>query len=346
MLIVNSVVSKTGWSPILHMMALASRMLDAEIVNAEDRLPSFLEKLASVLKKRPASGRGKETCLLICSGPSDLVRLLNLHDWRGRFQFLAAWIIDSFWIEYIPPSTRLSKPFDHFFITTSADVEQWKKVTGTPTSWLPWGTDALALGSGKAERNWDLSRLGRQPAEWDDDEANLVAACAYNISYRGRVPGGHLNASQNQELVMRLNADSKFVLAFSNVANPESYTHPTKHYLTGRWTDALAAGSVVAGVAPRSSDTEQLLWPGATLELGGIGRQEGLEQIADAVKRWTPDTASQNYLMALRNLDWRWRFETIARTFSIDSLNLRNELHLLVRSIDDQENAIKAARPA
>jgi len=328
------------------MMTLASRMLGAEIVNAEDRLPSFLEKLASVLKRRPASGRGEQSCLLICSGPSDLVRLLNLHDWRGRFQFLAAWVIDSFWIEYIPPSTRLSKPFDHFFITTSGDVDQWKKITRTPTSWLPWGTDALALGSGKAQRSWDLSRLGRQPAEWEDDEANLVAARAHNISYRGRVPGGHLNASENQELVLRLNADSKFVLAFSNVANPESYTHRTKHYLTGRWTDALAAGAVVAGIAPRSPDTDQLLWPGATLELGGVGREQGLEQIAEALKRWTPDTASSNHLMALKNLDWRWRFEAIAKTFGVNSPSLRSELELLTRAIGDRDLAGKTVRPA
>jgi hypothetical protein len=327
------------------MITLASKILDAEVITAQEKLPSFLEKLSSVLKKRPANGLGKETCLLICAGPSDLVRLLSIDDWRGRFQFLAAWVIDSFWVEFIPPSTRLSKPFDHFFVTTTADVDQWEKATGVPTTWLPWGTDALALGTGRSKRDWDLSRLGRQPPEWDNDEANFLAARAHNISYRGRVPGGHLAASQNQELVMRLNGNSKYVLAFSNVANPESYTHPTKHYLTGRWVDALASGAVVAGIAPRGPDADRLLWEGATLELGSIRQQKGLELIADALKDWTPEYAARNHLMALKRLDWRWRFETIARIFSTETATLRNELQLLGQLIDQKENVINIPAP-
>jgi hypothetical protein len=338
-LIVNCVLGDDGWSPIHHLVALASRLLEADVLVAPKNLPSFLDKVSSVLRRRSGHAHSQESCLLICAGPADLVRLLSVDDWRGRFKFLAAWVIDSFWIDHIPASTRLSKPFDHFFVTSLEDVEQWNKITGVPTTWLPWGTDALKLGSGAPHREWDITRLGRQPPEWDDDISNTLAARLLGMSYRGRVPGDGLTALQNQELVMRLYGNSKYLLAFSNAANPALYTHPTRQYLTGRWVDALACGAVVAGTAPRSPDVDELLWKGATLELGSVRRQEGLEIIASALKLWTPESAMRNNVMALKKLDWRWRLKTVADIFAAETTTLRTELELLTTLIEERHAA-------
>jgi len=339
-LIVNCVLGDDGWSPIHHLVSLASRLLEAEVLTVRKDLPSFLEKVSSMLRRRSNQGHSQESCLLICAGPADLVRLLSIDDWRKRFKFLAAWVIDSFWLDHLPLSTRLSKPFDHFFITSLEDVEQWKKLTGVPTTWLPWGSDALILGSGAPVREWDIIRMGRQPPEWDDDVSNATAARSLGMSYRGRVPGEGLTALQNQDLVMRLYGNSKFLLAFSNAANPARWTHPTKQYLTGRWVDALACGAVVAGVSPRSPGADELLWQGATLELGGVQRQEGLETIAAALRLWTPNSAMRNNVMALKKLDWRWRLKTIADLFSTETRTLSNELRLLSRLIDERQVAL------
>lgn len=335
MVIVNCVLDNSGWSPIHHMVALASRVLETEVLLADKRDPSFVAKLSSIFKGRSNQTRGQESCLLICKGPSDLVRLLTIDDWRGRFKFLSAWIIDSFWLDHIPRSTRLSKSFDHFFVTTLEDVRQWRTITGIPTTWLPWGTDALRLGSDQATRDWDITRVGRQPPEWEDDVTSISAARSLGMSYRGRVPGANLTALQNQELMMRVYGSSKYVMAFSNTANPEPYTHPTKQYLTGRWVDALACGAVVAGIAPRSADAEQLLWQGATLELGSVRRQEGLQAIADALKLWTPKSAIKNHALALKNLDWRWRLKIIAEILGAETSTLRDELKQLSAMIEN-----------
>jgi hypothetical protein len=329
-LIVNCVLDDDGWSPIHHLVSLASRLLEAEVLVVPKNLPSFLDKVSSVLRRRSDQAHGQESCLLICAGPGDLVRLLSIDDWRGRFKFLAAWIIDSFWLDHIPTSTRLSKPFDHFFITSSEDVEQWRKITGVPTTWLPWGTDALNLGNGAPDREWDITRVGRQPPEWEDDVSTALAAGLLGIRYRGRVrSNGSSTALQNQELIMHAYGSSKYVLAFSNAANPEGYTHPTRQYLTGRWVDALACGAVVAGISPRSPDVDELLWQGATLELGSVRRQEGLEMVASALKLWTPKSAIRNNAMALKKLDWRWRLKTIADIFGTETATLRIELERL-----------------
>jgi hypothetical protein len=51
---------------------------------------------------------------------------------------------------------RVVNLFDMFFVTSSDDVDSWRRVNGTPTTWLPWGTEALRLGSGSSIREWDM----------------------------------------------------------------------------------------------------------------------------------------------------------------------------------------------
>lgn len=327
MLIIDCVRDGFGWSPIHHLIALSSRLLEAEIARVPAHPPSLTHKLLSTILKRRPRPHSRETCLLICPGPADLIRLLQVPDWRRRYSFVGAWIIDSFWWDHIPRTLRRAMAFDRFFVTTLEDVDQWKRLTGTPTVWLPWGSDVYGQGGGEAEREWDLTRVGRQPPEWNDDSTNAMAARSAGLTYRGRVPGDALTHLENQALMMtEVYRRSKYILAFSNAANPESYTHPTREYFTGRWVDALACGAVVAGIPPRCTDVDRLLWPGSLLVLENTRRSEGMALIADAVMQWTPKIARRNYWMALQKLDWRWRIDRLATEFSSGSSALRAEL--------------------
>lgn len=130
-------------------------------------------------------------------------------------------------------------------------------------------------------------------------------------------------------------ARAKFTLAFSNAVNPASYTHPTREYLTGRWTDSLAGGAIVAGVAPACGAAEALLWPGATLELETVDPAVGIERIAENVGRWTPRAASDNHREALRRLDWRWRFRELALSLGVQSDQLDAELEAVEAAAED-----------
>ena len=149
------------------------------------------------------------------------------------------------------------------------------------------------------------------------------------IKYRGRPDSTGLNSLQNQKLMMKAYGATKFILAFSNAVNRDPNNHPTTEYLTGRWVDALGCGCVVAGVAPRGPSPDEMLWAGATLELGGIRRGEGLQVLAFAITHWTADLAAANHLMALKRLDWRWRFKTLADNFAIRPAPLAVELDAL-----------------
>lgn len=338
MVIVNCIVEETGWSPIQHLVSLAARLFEADLLPADTRYPSLPTKLQALLKRRRSSHSG-ETCLFICQHPTDLARLLKIADWNKRFGNLAAWVIDSFWVNRIPAVIRVARPFNHFFVTSLEDVPAWKKITGVPTTWLPWGTDALRMGSADDAREWDVTRVGRQPAEWNDDEDVTRSADMHGIRYRGRVRSEGVGPLQNHEVMMRTYGSTKFIMAFSNAVNPELYTHPTRQYLTGRWVDALAGGAIVAGIAPRCPDAEQLLWKGATLELGSTRREEGLRVISGALRDWTPQRAADNHLQALERLDWRWRLQEIARKLSIDSTSLRADLDQLNAAIKSRKKA-------
>jgi hypothetical protein len=328
MLIVNCIPEGAGWTPIQHMVAIAAQMLEAPVIAIDHRMPSRITQALSVLNRRDRN-TGDELCLMVCAGPGELLKVLRLAEWRTRFKFIAAWIIDSFWTTHISSIVKVSNPFDQFFVTSIEDVDLWRQTTGVPTSWLPWGADVLRRGGTTAERDWDVTRVGRQPPEWSDDAEVSEASARLGIKFRGRPLSLGLSTQENQRLLMGIYSSTKYVLAFSNSVNPESYTHPTRQYLTGRWVDSLGCGATVAGVRPRSETADELLWPGATLEFPSVQRREGLEILTGAIASWSPQDAAHNYHMALKKLDWRWRFNVLATLFRINSHVLTKELVLL-----------------
>ena len=318
---------------------LAADLFDAQILDVKPTDPSSFAKLLSVFNRRNGNGGIRECCLFVCAGPADLAKLFNVDGWRQRFGAVGAWIIDSFWVDHIPKVIRVASPFDMFFVTSLEDVDSWRRLTGTSTTWLPWGTDALRLGSGSPHREWDVTRVGRQPSEWEEDEDAAKAAESLGIRYRPRPASVGFNTLQNQQLMMKAYSESKYVLAFSNAANPEPYTHPTRQYLTGRWVDGLAGGAILAGIAPKGEGNQALLWKGATLEFGTVRRTDGLNVLAEALPGWSPDHALRNYEMALANLDWRWRFKVIADAYSVKPSRLFKEINLLQTKISEAKSA-------
>ena len=91
---------------------------------------------------------------------------------------------------------------------------------------------------------------------------------------------------------MGMLSKTKFTLAFSNRVSPNPQTHPTREYITGRWTDSLAAGATVAGIPPRSESVQSLLWPEALLDIGTVNQTEGLKVIDSMVRDMDPGTCA------------------------------------------------------
>ncbi len=320
------------------MAGLAAKVLDGELIVPPTRPLTTLEKLGGLL---PRKRRGT-ACLVICPGPSSLASITVIENWRTKYDRVVAWVFDSFWTSHVPRFARLAKVFDHVFVTEREDLDTWSKMVRAPVEWLPWGADVLDLGSANPLRHVDLLRFGRQPPEWEDDESSARICHSQNLSFQGRPPPNldDARANENQRVLMSFLKDAKFVLAFTNLVSPGDQTHPTREYLTGRWTDAVAAGATVAGIPPRSESVESLLWPEALLDIETVKRDEGLEVIAHAVREWTPDRARLNYLRSLERLDWRWRFKKIAAALGVDQRPLSQELARLRQAIQNLTETI------
>ena len=319
-----------GWDSVTLMAQLAAELLEAELIVLDgDKRISKATHLASLAPRR----RGSEACLVIAPDPRDLWAIVRLEHWLHGYGYVVAWIIDAFWDDRIPFAARKRGHFDHLFVTEQEVVDSWRAITGTPTSWLPFGSNVLDMGSDASDRPVDLQRFGRMPNTWDDDEAARASCAAAGLRFEGR-PTYLPAALANQRAAMAQFARAKFTLCFTNRVSPASYTHPTREYLTGRWTDALASGATVAGVPPDCGSAHELLWPEATLDLGTVDRAEGISRVQKAVVEWHPALARLNHLRALERLDWRWRLREVATTMGISSPRLDVEFARLRDAID------------
>ena len=330
----SDVAPATGWDTVTLMAELLADVLEAELVRIPVQWATGRSaRAASLLRRR----RGSDITVVIAPDPG---RLYDVAHWRGLLHPSAVtvgWVIDSFWTDRIPRVAGTH--FDHLFVTDTEVVEEWRAATGVPVTCLPFGADVLRRGSSRHERTVDVQRVGRQPAAWEVDDRTTAEAAGRGLVMRGRVPFG-TSADGNQRHLMAAMADTKFTLSFSNAVSPAPYTHPTREYLTGRWTDALASGAVVAGVPPDCAVAAELLWPGATLHLPPEDLHAGLAILEDAANAWSPAQAERNHAMALRRLDWRWRFAQLAEIVGVQTPTLRRELESLSGSIDASAGAL------
>jgi hypothetical protein len=324
-----------GYHCVFHMARLAAELLNGKLVVVQPGYPKATDKLSGIFLPRK---RSRSSCLLICPSPADLSSILLVQDWRRTFSRIVAWVFDSFWTTWIPPWVRAARIFDHVFVTEQEDLNTWRHMVHAPVDWLPWGSDVLNLGSSNPSRQIDLLRFGRQPREWDDDLTNGELCQSLGINFHGR-PQSFSDATDNERGLMGMLSKTKFTLAFSNRVSPGTQTHPKREYITGRWTDSLAAGATVAGVPPISESVQSLLWPEALLDIGTVNQTEGLKVIGSMVRAWTPDRAQLNYIRSLETLDWRLRFKALAQALEVHSVQLDTELARLTK-------VIRSAQPA
>jgi hypothetical protein len=274
--------------------------------------------------------------IFLAKSPASVKPLLQLAEFEGKRRFRALWIIDSFWTEWAP-SSRLMRSFDLVVYMQKGERAFYERLAPGRALYLGWGADALDLGSASPDRPVDVLRVGRQPEAWDDDARSMAACAAAGLRFAGRppyAPDPKDDPSAGHRSLCAHYARAKFVIAHSNVAAPAGYTHPAKEYLTGRWTDALASGAVMAGVQPfGDASAEDLLWPGATLNFDRIDLAHNIATLREAVAAWSPADAARNRHQALLKLDWRWRLSALARALGLRSNALDADLIRLQAAI-------------
>ena len=312
----SCVGEEVGWGPIRHLTELAARCLGAR----HHVVPT---RWTDRLRTRLSGAGAADVALAFSAGPGQLRAILRDPRFgRGR-ALRIAWIVDSFWTERVPKGAL--ERFDLVVYMQGYDRGFYETACRGRCLYLPWGTDALALGSDRAGRAVDLMRVGRQPGAWDDDARSAAAAARHGLVFAGRPP-----RTLSHRDLMGVYATARYVLAFSNLAAGAPYTHPAKAYYTGRWLDALACGASVAGIPPAGdAGLHAMLWPEALVTFDAIDPEDNLRVLARARAGWTGRRARLNHAGALRHLDWRWRLAELARTLGIRPPALAAELAAL-----------------
>lgn len=297
----------TGWGPVAELARLSARLLGGTLREIADRGHASPLARGAVLLPRGRRARGRRL-LVLAGNPAALSFAARPSMWFPGYESTAAWIIDSFWSDRIAGVAKHRPHFDHLFITDPELGDEWRERTGRPVDVLPWGSDTLAFPPVDTTKPVDLLRLGRQPSAWADDSLTAQEAAQRGLTFGGRPPAS-VDALTNQQNVRTALLESKIVLAFSNRVSPAAYTHPTREYLTGRWMDALAAGCLVAGVAPRSA--AQLLWDGATMDISPHSRADAWPVLVEAAAGWSIEAATRQQELARRTVDWRHRLRRL-----------------------------------
>lgn len=313
-----------GWDPVTRLVGIGQRVLNAQLIDLAGSKLSLVRRLRVTTTRPLLGGTGGD--LFIARRPHELIHIFGHPAFLERRAFRALWLIDScFTDELLKPIRRLLANFDLVGFTQFEDSEYYRSLCGDRALHLGWGSDVLSLYEKRIDRTVDLLRVGRQPSEWDDDNRTSNACELLSIKFHGRPPDSNNPLHSYQDLMENWYCRSKIVVAHSNLAEPVSYGHPTKEYITARWTDSLACGAMVAGVQP-NRDTQLIKWPGALIDFERIHLKENLAQIRQALSEWVPDVANRNRLQALRKLDWRWRFKELAYRLGIESSALENEI--------------------
>lgn len=318
-----------GWGPILSMGRLVAELLEAELIEVDQSSLTVPERVAERLPRR----RGDDVLLVVSPVPEHLRLAVRVPGLRRRFRTVVGWVIDCWWTQRIPASVRAGGHYDRLLVTSKEVVGEWESITGLPVGWMPLGTDALGAWGQRGpardlERPVDLQRMGRQPEAWGEDEANAARCEARGLVYGGRPPFGG-TPEESYRNVLDADAGAKTLLAFSNLVSGASYTHPTREYVTNRWLDALAVGTVVVGRRTHEEGSDELLWDGATVELSPTDAEAGTDALAEYLRGWTPATAARVQAEALGRLDWRLRAHDVARLLGVSSPTLDAELEAL-----------------
>ncbi len=327
-----------GWHTVVQMVDLATRLFDGEFHSLPSCRPNLLKKLRLMALRAPR--HDSAVSVFVVRHPGEIALLGYVPEFFSKPQRRVLWIIESHQTTWLPHKRTLDQ-FDTVVFTQRYDTPFYENLLGKRALWLGSGSDVLALGSAGSDRPIDVQRVGRQPAEWDDDERTRVACESRALRFCGRPPFVQEPEQQQRTLLENHYGRAKYCVAHSNLVSPAVNTHPTKEYITARWTDALAAGSIVAGVPPWS-DIDLIDWPGALLPFDRIDLEHNVEALAEAVAAWDPTQPLRNHLHALQRLDWRWRLAQLAEHLDLDPAPLRLELAQLT----DRIAALEASLPA
>jgi hypothetical protein len=258
----------------------------------------------------------------------ELYALQSIPNWRERCRFAACYI-NEVWAHLLPKYLlELLSQFDHVFIGMRHCVDEVAQIVGRPCSYLPLAVDVMTFSPwpAPADRVIDVCNIGRRSTV--THEALIAMAESRKIFYyydtfaggdRSKQRTFRVNHYREHRLLLAsLLRHSRYYVTNRSRINEPEYTG-NRQEISGRFYEGAAAGTVMVGEAPNSSDFKELFgWPDAVVPLPFDCRD--VEQVLATLDKDSPRLArirSQNVHHAALRHDWLYRLQSILSTFGL-----------------------------
>jgi hypothetical protein len=242
------------------------------------RSPGIARQLAPYPRNKVVLERDFELFFPIFSHPYELYSLAMVPNWRQRCR-KAACFINEVWSDMLPEYLlELLSTFDHIFVGFRHSVEQVRRITGRPCTYLPLAVDVLRFAplSIDQPRPIDVCNIGRRSPvthqallEKAEREQNFyyydtVAASGADLKHRTfRVD----SPQEHRRLLASVLKHSRYYVANRSYVNKPEFT-AGRDEISARFYEGAAAGTVMIGEAPRTEEFKQQFdWPDAIIHV-------------------------------------------------------------------------------
>lgn len=287
------------------------RLLAPKAWSIHPKLDIGLRKLIPHRYHRLPTPEGKGgTLIAICMGPQALRMFDAIDDWRGRFECVAAYVVDL----YPGAEKRLSRSIcdklDTLFISYEQMLPTVQMRVSCPVRLALQASDVLGQGAAGGLRQLDIAAYGRQPG-------GLVSKLAKRVNRLGS-DTILLHSTFTYPYVSDWRSDRALfwhMLRRTRISlcYPFSLTHSRIHQgvdpLTARWFEGMAAGCVLAGKRPTSPEAQRVIpWEDALVALPD-DEDEAVEKLLALARDLDRCEAisKHNYRAAAAGHDWRFR---------------------------------------
>jgi Glycosyl transferases group 1 len=240
--------------------------------------PRLAHRLAPFPRAKVILERDFDLFFPVFSHAYELYSLAAVPNWRQRCR-KAACFIDEVGSEKLPEYlVELLSTFDHIFIGDHYSIQEVKRITGRPCSYLPLGVDVLRFAPASLDqpRLIEVCNIGRRSpvthqALLDDADRrhsfyyyDTVAASGSDLKDRTfRVD----NPCEHRRMLATLLKNSCYYIANRGYVNRPQFT-AGRDVISARFYEGAAAGTVMIGEAPRTQEFKQQFdWPDAVIHV-------------------------------------------------------------------------------
>jgi len=277
--------------------------------------------------------------VVVCSHQSDLRVVNALPNWRQRAAKKILWL-EELWLDDVdrwPAYTELMSHFDHVFVGFEQASSAVAELTGTPTSYLPFGIDAEAFcpWPEPPARTIDVMNIGRRSPVTHRalmDRPDLF--CHFDTTVMSAVRDPHEHRAQFRAFAQR---SRYFIVNRAKFTRDHFDTAPAELGL--RFFEGAAAGAVLIGDHPKTPTFEEHFgWQDSV-----IHQPVDAPHIADVIDDLDSQPARldairrRNVSQCLRHHDWAHR---IVHIFRAAGLPLPPRLEQRLDELDGMANLV------